>query len=64
MTPLKILERPDGAPVVIATTVALRYAVGVGEARTIVVDGAELKQGAVEVVAHDLMPYLGTSVSL
>lgn len=64
MTPLEIIERPDGEPVIIATTVAVRYALGFGEARSILVEGNTVRNDAVDVLGHDLMPYLGTSISL
>lgn len=64
MTPILVADRTRKDPVIIATTIAVRYAIGVGEARTLrITDGAPVG-GEAAVIGHDLMPYLGTSISL
>jgi len=53
--------RPD-APVVTFCT-AVRYAIGTGSARTAFISETASIQGEQDVVAHDVMPYLGSSVA-
>lgn len=62
MTPIVVVDRSD--PIIIATTVAVRYAVGFGEGRTLRFSDGGTIAGTVDILAHDLMPYLGTSISL
>ena len=50
------------APVVTLAT-AVRYAVGVGEARTVTLSDAGETLGSTRVVVHDVMPYLGSSIA-
>lgn len=51
---------PD-APVITLCT-AVRYAVGVGDARTVAISDDATSAGSRAVTVHDIMPYLGSSV--
>jgi hypothetical protein len=51
---------PD-APVITLCT-ALRYAVGIGTARTAAISDDATSVGSRDVIVHDIMPYLGSSV--
>jgi hypothetical protein len=52
---------PDAPVVTLAT--AVRYAVGVGEARTVELSEAGETLGSARVVVHDVMPYVGSSIA-
>jgi len=60
---LRIRLGKTPSPPVLTTSLAIRYAVGLGDARTATLDTNGLTAGAVDVVVHDLMPYLGTSLA-
>lgn len=51
----------EEAPLVLTTTLALRYAVGLGDVRAQVIDPG-LSTPTRSVVFHDVMPFLGSSV--
>ncbi len=52
--------RPDG--IVLTTTIAVRYAAGLGRARQVVLSEESSTPGETGIVVHDVMPYTGTSV--
>ncbi len=53
---------PD-APVITLCT-AVRYAVGIGDARTVAISDDATSVGSRAVTVHDIMPYLGSSVGV
>lgn len=61
-TPLTLADDPERKEgVVLSTTLAVRYAMGIGQARAIIV--AEVDELAVrDVVFHDVMPFFGSSI--
>jgi hypothetical protein len=61
-TPLALADRPDEPEaLVLSTTLAARYAIGVGEARAIAIGDVEA-QLVRDVVFHDIMPFFGSSI--
>lgn len=50
-------------PPVLTLSLALRYALGHGQARTLVIDEAALRASTHDIVIHDIMPYVGSSIA-
>jgi hypothetical protein len=62
LTPIAVLDRDGKEPLILTTTISLRYSVGVGDGRTFASDGRALDAGSTSVVFHDFMPYTGSGV--
>jgi hypothetical protein len=66
LTPLALGKRPaDAPPLVLASTVALRYAVGIGSAATVDLDfgAGTVGSHAQAVIYHEIVPYIGSGVA-
>jgi hypothetical protein len=63
-TPVPLAKHPDTDPLVLSTTLAIRYAIGFGDARAADIDLSmnNLPPRTVSVVYHDIVPYIGTGV--
>lgn len=63
-TPVPLAKHPDTDPLVLSTTLAMRYAIGFGDARAADIDlgNNNLPPRTVSVVYHDIVPYIGTGV--
>lgn len=61
-TLLPLADRNTGEPLVLATTIALRAAVGIGEARTYELDGGLIPRTA-DVRFYEFVPYLGSGLT-
>jgi hypothetical protein len=65
-TPLALVKNPQEDALVLSTTVALRYALGVGKVTGLRLDpigGADNETPAIDVVYHEFIPYLGSSTN-
>jgi hypothetical protein len=64
LTPLSIKDKPGPDALVLSTTLAVRYAVGLGSARAVDVDvaGNSPPPRLVRVVYHEIVPYIGSGV--
>lgn len=61
-TPLALADAPDEPEaLVLSTTLAARYAIGIGEARAIAIGDVE-ELLVRDVVYHDIMPFFGSSI--
>jgi hypothetical protein len=61
LTPLSVGGSSDPDAIILTTTLAVRYAVGIGEARTTTYDGG-VSYGTTDVVFHDVTPYTGSAI--
>ncbi len=62
LTPLSVGDNKDPDALVLATTLAARYALGFGQARTLSYDGQNVGYGEEDVIFHDLMPYTSSAI--
>ncbi|HEU4411754.1 MAG TPA: hypothetical protein VFS43_41310 [Polyangiaceae bacterium] len=65
-TPLALVKNPQEDALVLSTTVALRYALGLGKVTGLTLDpigGAPEAYRAIDVVYHEFIPYLGSSTN-
>jgi long-subunit fatty acid transport protein len=66
LTPLALGKRPaDAPPLVLSSTLAVRYAVGIGDAATVDLDfgTGSIGSHAQAVVYHEIVPYIGSGVA-
>lgn len=62
-TPLALAKEPDEPEaLVLSTTLALRYAVGIGRAGALALDDDAITNPVRDVTYHDVMPFLGSSI--
>lgn len=64
-TPLSLKDRPDPDALVLSTTLALKYGVGLGQFRAVDVDltgNSNPPPRAADVVYHTILPYIGSSI--
>jgi hypothetical protein len=64
-TPLALASREASDPLVLSTTVAIKYAIGFGQFRALDIDavnGTNPPPRVVDVVYHTILPYIGSSV--
>jgi hypothetical protein len=63
LTPLALASRPDDEEgIVLSTTLAVRYALGTGQARAFLFGDLEDETPAVDVVYHEVVPFFGSSI--
>jgi hypothetical protein len=62
--PVSLAKHPGTDPLVLSTTVAVRYAIGFGDARAADIDFANNNPPprTVSVIYHEIVPYIGTGV--
>jgi hypothetical protein len=64
LTPVALVKNPQPDALILSSTLALRYAIGFGDARAIDldIDSLNVVQRTVSVVYHEIVPYLGTGL--
>jgi hypothetical protein len=65
-TPLSLTEHAEPDALVLSTTLAIKYAVGIGSVRAADIDlvdsSAVIPPRAVDVIYHTILPYIGSGI--